>query len=82
MACTTASGFWTQDRYPVAGEDSLVGRRLVPWGEEEKKKKKIRFESEGFNKQQVHKLPFKIKRTSMRGCLVLIEQERFIGLQP
>lgn len=30
MACTTASGFWTQDRYPVAGEDSLVGRRPVP----------------------------------------------------
>lgn len=48
MACTTASGFWTQDRYPVAGEDSLVGRRLVPW-EEEKKKKMLRVESEGFN---------------------------------
>lgn len=30
MACTTASGFCTHDRYPVAGEDSLVGRRPVP----------------------------------------------------
>lgn len=35
MACTTASGFWTQDRYPVAGEDSLVGRRPVPLKKED-----------------------------------------------
>lgn len=37
MACTTASGFWTHDRYPVAGEDSLVGRRPVPCGEDREK---------------------------------------------